>query len=112
MKWINTIGRFLSLAISLPGLILCLMLTLIAMLWWQLVGCAAWILGSRGRFHVGRWFGCYPFAYTLLLTLLVAAWFHWGATGEKIRPTFADYCANCIDRLETEQGLAKIGGLW
>lgn len=112
MKRIKTLGRLLTLAISLPAMVPCLVAVILAMLWWQFVGFVTWIFGARARKFVGRWLGCYPFVYALLLVLGCAAWFHWSATGEKFKSTYASLCSNCLDKLESDKGLAKIGGLW
>lgn len=112
MRKLAKVGRAATLMASLPAIFVALVVATIAMIWWQLVGMVTWVLGATARKHTSRWLGCYPFLYTLLGLLWTVAWFHWGATGEKIRPFYSKLCAECLDKLDGDEGLAKIGGLW
>lgn len=78
---------------------------------WHLIGFLLWPFGRWVRVIGGRYLGCYPFIFALLLTIWLSALFHWAAVLENPLRTVARHCQEMLDRL-ARLDLGKIGGLW
>lgn len=109
----SAIKRYLLVAPALVVTVLGLVLPALAMLWWQLIGHAAWVLGKERGKVVGRYLGCYPFAYALLAWCHVVATFLWASDPKAgYRSQLTRVIDPVLDGLGDYPKFREIGGIW
>lgn len=82
-------------------------------LWWQVMGTLALVfLRRRLGPVVGRYLGCYPFAYTVLGWGYLVALFLWAGGDRPYRHYVTKVLDTVLDALAKFPDHRKIGGIW
>lgn len=86
--------------------------TIVAMLWWELLGVFTKPMPQPVRNFVCRWLGALPFSWTLSATLWAAATLAWALRGKSIKARVSEMADACISKLETLTRFREMGGFW